>query len=83
LRRHASRRDPHRLCDFAHLLRTGVAQEDHHVEPGERDPFIGVADPRNEASLKVLRKLGGVYTHSAKTEEDHLCEWYMYRRPAA
>ena len=66
-----------------YAFEAAAAVRDWYWRETDRPYFIGVADPRNEASLKVLRKLGGVYTHSAKTEEDHLCEWYMYRRPAA
>ena len=59
-----------------------MATRDWYWRETDRPYFIGVADPRNDASLHVLRKLGGVYTHSAKNAEDHLCEWYMYKRPA-
>lgn len=48
-----------------------------------RDHFIGLADVRNEMSLKVLRRLGGVYTHTGGNDHGHLCEWYIYRRPTA
>ena len=48
-----------------------------------RDHFIGLADVRNEKSLKVLRRLGGVYTHTGGNDHGHLCEWYIYRRPSA
>lgn len=49
----------------------------------DRPYFIGMADVRNEASLKVLRKLGGVYTHTGDNDHGHHCEWYRYDRPAA
>ena len=49
----------------------------------DRPYFIGMADVRNEASLKVLRKIGGVYTHTGHNDHGHYCEWYRYERPAA
>lgn len=48
-----------------------------------RPYFIGMADVRNEASLKVLRKIGGVFTHIGPNDHGHQCEWYRYDRPAA
>lgn len=48
-----------------------------------RDHFIGLADVRNAKSLKVLRRLGGVYTHTGENDHGHLCEWFIFRRPSA
>jgi ribosomal-protein-alanine N-acetyltransferase len=49
----------------------------------ERQHFIGIADVRNQNSLKVLRKIGGVYTHTGNNDHGHYCEWYRYERPAS
>jgi RimJ/RimL family protein N-acetyltransferase len=49
----------------------------------DRPHFIGIADVRNEASLKVLRKIGGIHTHIGANDDGHYCEWFIYRRPAA
>ena len=42
-----------------------------------------MADARNEASLKVLRKLGGVYTHTGDSHDHAGVEFYRYDRPTA
>jgi RimJ/RimL family protein N-acetyltransferase len=49
----------------------------------DRPFFIGMADVRNEPSLKVLRKIGGVFTHTGPNDHAHQCEWYRYDRPAS
>jgi ribosomal-protein-alanine N-acetyltransferase len=66
-----------------YAFEAAAAMRDWYWRETDRPYFIGVADPRNGASINLLRKLGGVFTHSAKTGEDHLCDWFMYRRPAA
>ncbi|HQZ11794.1 MAG TPA: GNAT family N-acetyltransferase [Devosia sp.] len=62
---------------------SAAAVRDWYWRETDRPYFIGVADPRNAASLGLLRKLGGVYTHTARTASNHMCEWYTYERPAA
>lgn len=59
------------------------ALRDWYWRETDRDYFLGMADARNEASLKVLRKLGGAYTHTGDNDHGHYCEWYVYKRPAA
>ncbi|RZJ83554.1 MAG: N-acetyltransferase [Massilia sp.] len=59
------------------------AMRDWYFRDTDRSHFIGIADTRNESSLKVLRKLGGVYTHTGDNDHGHYCEWYMYNRPEA
>ena len=49
----------------------------------EWDHFIGLADVRNENSLKVLRRIGMTYTHTGDNADGHHCEWFVYNRPAA
>lgn len=62
------------------------ALRDWYFRETDRPHFLGMADVRNESSLKVLRKIGGVYTHTGYTEghgDGHLVEFYIYNRPAA
>jgi RimJ/RimL family protein N-acetyltransferase len=49
----------------------------------EWDHFIGTADVRNAASLKVLGRIGMTVTHDGPNDEDHLVRWHIYNRPAA
>ncbi len=78
-----------RLLALSGILGNGYAYEaasglrEWYWRETERPYFIGMADVRNEASLKVLRKLGGVYTHTGDNDHGHHCEWYRYDRPAA
>ena len=57
--------------------------KDWYWRDTDRDRFLGMADARNEASLKVLRKLGGVYTHTGDSYGHNDVEFYRYDRPAA
>ena len=66
---------------YAYEAACGV--RDWYWRETDRPFFIGMADVRNEPSLKVLRKIGGVYTHTGPNDHDHNCEWYRYDRPAA
>lgn len=59
------------------------ALKDWYWRETDRPHFIGLADVRNEASLKVLRKLGGVHTHTGNNGHGHYCEWFIYNRPQA
>ena len=59
------------------------ALRDWYWRETDRPNFIGCADVRNEASLKILRKIGGVYTHRGDNGEGHLCDFFIYERPAA
>lgn len=59
------------------------ALRDWYWRETDRPYFIGLADTRNISSLKVLRKLGGVYTHTGYSDHDHFCDWYRYDRPGA
>lgn len=65
-----------------YVFEAASALRDWYWRATDRDHFIGVADVRNENSLKVLRKLGGVYTHTGDNDHGHYCEWYRYDRPA-
>jgi ribosomal-protein-alanine N-acetyltransferase len=66
-----------------YILEAASALRDWYWRETDRPYFIGLADVRNEASLKVLRKLGGVFTHQGNNSDNHFCEWYIYNRPAA
>jgi len=66
-----------------YVLEAASALHDWYFRETDRPYFIGLADVRNEASLKVLRKLGGVYTHTGDNDHGHHCEWYRYDRPVA
>lgn len=65
------------VCEAASALR------DWYWRDTDRDYFLGMADARNEASLRVLRKLGGVYTHTGDAYDHPGCEFYRYDRPKA
>jgi [ribosomal protein S5]-alanine N-acetyltransferase len=65
-----------------YILEAASGLCDWYWRETDRDFFIGLADVRNENSLKVLRKLGGTYTHTGDNDHGHLCEWYRYDRPA-
>ena len=66
-----------------YVYEAASALRDWYWRETDRDHFIGLADVRNENSLKVLRKLGGIYTHTGDNDHGHHCEWYRYDRPAA
>lgn len=66
---------------YAYEAASGL--RDWYWRETDRAFFIGMADVRNEPSLKVLRKIGGVYTHTGPNDHHHMCEWYRYDRPAA
>ena len=66
-----------------YIFEAASALRDWYWRETDRPYFIGLADARNENSLKVLRKLGGVYTHTGNNDHDHYCEWYRFDRPAA
>jgi RimJ/RimL family protein N-acetyltransferase len=40
-----------------------------------------MADVRNAASIKVLRKIGMTPLGQRWTEENHFCEFHIYHRP--
>jgi ribosomal-protein-alanine N-acetyltransferase len=65
-----------------YAFEAAAALRDWYWRETDRPRFIGTADVRNEASLKVLRKLGGVFTHTGDNEDGHHCEWYVWHRPA-
>ena len=65
-----------------YVYEAASALRDWYWRDTDRPYFIGVADVRNENSLKVLRKIGGVYTHTGDSS-GHECEFYRYDRPAA
>ena len=44
--------------------------------------FIGLADVRNEASKKVLDRIGMARTHVATVPIEQLCQFFIYQRPA-
>jgi len=64
-----------------YILEAATALRDWYWRETDRPYFIGLADVRNEGSLKILRKLGGVYTHTGNNDHGHYCEWYRYDRP--
>lgn len=66
-----------------YILEAAAALRDWYWRETDRPYFIGLADVRNEGSLKILRKLGGVYTHTGDNDHGHYCEWYRYDRPVA
>lgn len=66
-----------------YVFEAASALRDWYWRDTERDHFIGIADVQNENSLKVLRKLGGIYTHTGPNDHGQVCEWYRYERPAA
>ncbi|MEQ1771386.1 MAG: GNAT family N-acetyltransferase, partial [Devosia sp.] len=45
--------------------------------------FIGLADVRNTASLKILGKIGMTKTHVGYTPAQQLCQFFITKRPAA
>jgi [ribosomal protein S5]-alanine N-acetyltransferase len=49
----------------------------------EWDHFIGMADVRNTASLKVLGKIGMIKTEVTENDHGQLCQFHVYHRPAA
>lgn len=66
---------------YAYEAASGL--RDWYWRETDRPFFIGMADVRNEPSLKVLRKIGGVLTHIGPNDHEHQCEWYIYNRPAS
>jgi ribosomal-protein-alanine N-acetyltransferase len=48
----------------------------------EWDHFIGMADVRNAASIKILRAIGMIPQGQQVNEDDQLCEFHIYHRPA-
>ena len=66
-----------------YVFEAASALRDWYWRETDRPYFIGMADVHNEASLKVLRKIGGVLTHTGPNDHGHQCEWYRYDRPAA
>lgn len=66
-----------------YVFEAASALRDWYWSATERDHFIGIADVQNENSLKVLRKLGGIYTHTGPNDHGQVCEWYRYERPVA
>lgn len=47
------------------------------------DHFIGMADVRNAASLKILGAIGMERTHLGPNETGQVCQFFIHRRPAA
>lgn len=47
------------------------------------DHFIGMADVRNTASLKVLGRIGMAKTVVTENDHGQLCQFHVYHRPAA
>ena len=66
-----------------YIFEAAAALRDWYWRDTDRNLFLGMADARNEASLKVLRKLGGVYTHTGDAHGHPDVEFYRYDRPAA
>jgi RimJ/RimL family protein N-acetyltransferase len=59
------------------------AVRDWYFRETDRPFFIGMADVRNESSLKVLRRIGMTETHVGNNGEGHHCQFFIRRRPAA
>jgi ribosomal-protein-alanine N-acetyltransferase len=66
-----------------YVFEAASALRDWYWRETTRDHFLGMADARNAASLKVLRKLGGVYTHTGDAHDHKNVEFYRYERPVA
>ena len=66
-----------------YITEAASALRDWYWRETDRDHFIGIADVNNQNSLKALRRIGGVYTHTGPNDHGHVCEWYIYNRPAA
>lgn len=59
------------------------ALRDWYFLETERPFFLGMADVRNESSLKVLRRIGMTETHVDHNEDGHYVQFFIYHRPAA
>ncbi len=66
-----------------YALEAARALRDWYWRDTDRDHFLGIADAGNAPSLKVLRQLGGVYTHTGESSGHPNCAFYRYDRPAA
>lgn len=66
---------------YAYEAASGL--RDWYYRETDGDHFIGVADVRNEASLKVLERIGMSRTHVGMSHEGHYCQFFIHRRPAA
>jgi [ribosomal protein S5]-alanine N-acetyltransferase len=66
-----------------YIWEAASALRDWYWRDTDRDHFLGMADARNTASLKVLRKLGGVYMHTGDSHDHPNVEFYRYDRPMA
>lgn len=56
---------------------------DWYFRETDGDHFIGLADVRNDASLKVLDRIGMTRTHIGMSHQQHYCQFFLYNRPAA
>lgn len=56
---------------------------DWYFRETEGDHFIGLADVNNAPSLKVLDRIGMERTHVGMSYENHYCQFFIHRRPAA
>jgi ribosomal-protein-alanine N-acetyltransferase len=59
------------------------ALRDWYFRETDRPFFLGMADVRNESSLKVLRRIGMTETHVDHNEDGHYVQFFIYPRPAA
>ena len=59
------------------------ALRDWYFRETERPFFLGMADVRNEPSLKVLRRIGMTPTHVGDSEDGHHVQFFIYHRPAS
>ena len=48
----------------------------------DADLFVGTADVRNTASIKVLQRIGMIPTEVKANESGMLCQYHIMRRPA-
>jgi RimJ/RimL family protein N-acetyltransferase len=56
---------------------------DWYFKAKTEDHFIGLADVRNDASIKVLDRIGMTRTHVGLAPGEQLCQFFIYNRPTA
>jgi ribosomal-protein-alanine N-acetyltransferase len=59
------------------------ALRDWFFRETEWDHFLGMADVRNAASIRILRGIGMTPLGPKPNEDGKLCEFHIYYRPAA
>ncbi|HWA17474.1 MAG TPA: GNAT family N-acetyltransferase [Devosia sp.] len=64
-----------------YALEAASGMRDWIFRETEATHFIGIADVRNEASLKVLDKIGMTRTHVGYAPKVQLCQFLILKRP--